>query len=478
MKNNLTTLLLLAFAGAFAVSCGEEVLTQNTLSTSYTATDTETFEHNTCAAMRFVKPPVDILFVVDNSGSTLQDSFEQIKGQIASTVYNISDEFDYHVYIAPLHPGTGDNISNYPLVVSDVNSLSPPYTNYNLMELGNISEQTFFAEAGGNNEEHGFQRTYELINNNRSNGIFRDNANTIAVMISNGYDTDVNKKINGQPLFDSSVYNDKKNQFIGLAGDLNADSFRFISLVPHEDCHGWTTHGKYKQMSHELYQHFGHGDDPSETKDSRDLCSGNYASLFSVVNNSIRAVVKGHKYDHWKISSASESEIQADDIVVTKILPDGSKKNIPQDSANGFEYLGHKTNINTRYAPDPGEPVTGLVIKLNGDARVEYDEQEQAPECIVAKTRTPTEYFGYVVLPREPQLGTVKIEINGKEIRNGSADGWAYEGYKLDANIKVSKDGASATPALKKTGYFIRLNGKSVFTNGDSVSVFYKPKPL
>ena len=37
---------------------------------------------------------------------------------------------------------------------------------------------------------------------------------------------------------------------------------------------------------------------------------------------------------------------------------------------------------------DPGEPQTGLMIKLNGSARLEY------PECVIAKTRTPTEYFG------------------------------------------------------------------------------------
>lgn len=477
MKNQMLKTVSLAFIALLMSACGEEVLTQNTLSETYTAKDLESFHMNTCAAMRFVKPPVDILFVVDNSGSTLQDSFEQIKSQIASTVSTISNEFDYHVYIAPLHAGLDDNISNYPLVVSDVSSLTPPYTNYNLLELDHINEQTFFAEAGGNNTEKGFQRVYDVLNSNRTNGIFRDNANTIAVLISNGYDTDVNKKSSGRPVFDETAYNQKKQQFIDLAGGMSASSFRFISLVPHSNCNGWTTYGKYKKMSSDIYLQFAHGDDPSG-HNSRDLCSGNYASLFSVVNESIRHELVGHKYDHWKISSSSESEIQANDIVVTKLLPDGSKVSIPESATNGFEYLGYKTNINTRYAPDAGEPVTGLVIKLNGDARVEYDEARQAPECIIAKTRTPTEYFGYVVLPREPQLGTIKIEINGVEVSNGTTNGWSYEGYKLDGNIKVEKNGASATPATRKTGYFIKLNGNAVFTNGDSVNVYYKPKAL
>ena len=472
MKKKLISLFALC---ALFVSCGEEILTQNTLSESYKAGDLETFQYSTCSAMRFVKPPVDILFVVDNSGSTLQSSFSQIKSQIAATVSTISSEFDYHVYIAPLHGNIGD-IKNYPLVVSDVNSLTPPLTNYNLVELGNINSQTFFAQADGNNNEAGFQRVYDVISQNRSNGIFRNNANTIAVMISNGDDKEVINSGNGNYSFNQALFNQKKSNFESLANSLGADSFRFISLVPHNNCNGWTTYGNYRRMSQEVH------DSPWSKislegkdggKDSRDLCSGNYSSLFSVVNKSIRQQIQGHKYDHWKISSASASSIQANDITVTRISQNGSKTNIPVNTSNGFTYLGHRTGINTRYYPDAGEPVTGLVIKLNGDAKLSY------PDCIIAKTRTPTEYFGYVVLPREPQLGTVKIEINGQDIAHGSSNGWSYEGYKLDSNIKVpGPTNAATTPAVKKTGYFIKLSGSAVFTNGDSISVYYKPKAI
>src|SRR5690554_4471880 len=88
---------------ALLTSCGEEFLTQNTLSETEKAPDIQNFAYESCAQMRLVKPPVDILFVVDNTGSTLQSSFQQIKEQIAATVGTISQEFDYHVYIAPLY---------------------------------------------------------------------------------------------------------------------------------------------------------------------------------------------------------------------------------------------------------------------------------------------------------------------------------------------------------------------------------------
>ncbi|MCO4754758.1 MAG: VWA domain-containing protein [Bacteriovoracaceae bacterium] len=474
MIKKLFTILALS---TLLTSCGEEILTQNTLSETFGAPDLESFHYNTCSAMRFVKPPVDILFVVDNSGSTLQSSFTAIKEQIAATVSTISNEFDYHVYIAPLKPSSGDSISNYPLIVSDPTPfVEENPTAYNIVQIEEISSSVFFSEALGGNTEQGFKRVHDLINENRNNNIFRSNANTIAVMISNYDDTDTVKKVNGQASYNNTEFNNKKNQFINLKQNLNAKSFRFISLTPHSSCNGWNYHGgesRYKKMSQDLYSLFGHSDD-SSYKHARDLCSGNYATLFKSVNESIRHERVGHKYDHWKISSADESSIQANDIVVMKVSQDGSKKvEVPVGTSNGFEYLGYKQGINTRYAPDAGEPVTGLVIKLNGSARVDY------PDCITAKTRTPTEYFGYAVMPREPQVGTIKVEINGKTIENSSTNGWSYEGFQPSKNVKVpGPTDAPTTPELLKSGYFIKLNGSAIITNGDDINVYYKPMAI
>ena len=192
-----------------------------------------------------------------------------------------------------------------------------------------------------------------------------------------------------------------------------------------------------------------------------------------MVNESIHHELVGHKYDHWKISSASEADIQTDDIVVTKVSPNGAEVNIPAGGPNGFEYLGYKSGINTRYEPDEGEPVSGLVIKLNGSAKLSY------PDCIKAKTRTPTEYFGFVALPREPQVGTIKIEINGKTLASSSENGWTYLGYRDSKNIKVGgPENVATTPGLFKSGYFIKMHGSAVFSNGDKINVYYKPQAI
>lgn len=456
-------------------SCGEEILTQNTLSETFLAHDIETFQQNTCSAMRLIKPPVDILFVVDNTGSTLDQDFQAIRNQIAATVSTISNEFDYHIYIAPLKKLPGQDNSAYPLIVSDTSTLNT--TALNIMQLKDLGTSNFFNQATGGSTESGFERVYELVNENTANGIFRPDAHTITVMISNGDDTDVIKSSNFGKSFDPVAFAQKKQKLLGLAATLNSESFRFISLVPHTSCHGWRAGTYYKRMSAEIYDaHPGsvepYGDDPS-MKNSRDLCSKNYSNLFSVVNNSIRHQLVGHKYDHWKISSAQSSAIQEDDITVLKVSQNGATVSIPQSTQNGYEYLGYKQNINTRYLPDPGEPVTGLVIKLNGNARVAY------PDCIIAKTRTPTEYFGYAVLPREPQVETLKIEINSQDIPSDSQNGWTYEGYKETLNIKVpGPEGVSTEPAIFKSGYFIKFNGSSIYTNGDKINIYYKPKAI
>lgn len=458
-------------------SCSEESLTSVTQDSTVTTADIETFQLNTCSQMTFEKPPVDILYIVDNSGSTLASSFQDIKGQIQNTIFNISNDFDYHIYIAPLNAGPTDSIQGYPLLVSDPSTI-PSLASVNLTQPENLS---FFAQASGNNKELGIERAKNLIEFNRSNGIFRNSANTIVVMISNGDDTQAEITLNGNQVFDPGIYTTMLNDFKkftrqyansnSVTNPLNAESLRFISLVPHSNCSGWKTGTNYKRLSQDLYNFQSFTDDLSSSKDSVDLCSRNYSTLFSAVNNSIKAIVIGHKYDHWKISSANETDIQANDITLTRLKSDGSSEIIPPGTTNGFEYLGFQTNINTRYEPTVGEPATGLMVKLNGSARVEY------PDCLIAKTRTPTEYFGFVTVPREPDLSTVKIEVRGQNFPQSDSQGWTYLGWRDTINIKVpGPENTSVTPPVNKTGYVFQLHGDAIYSNGETVKVFYKPK--
>jgi hypothetical protein len=461
----------------FLFSCGEEALITKDQDESFTSQNLEAFEVSTCSQMTFRKPPVDILYVIDNSGSTLASSFQSIKYQIQQTINNISNEFDYHIYFAPLHPAPSDSIQGYPVMVSDPDTITS-IASVNLTTSDNIS---MFAQASGNNEEYGFERAKNLIQYNRSNGIFRNESNTIVVMISNGDDTEAQTTIQGNKVFDSGKYSQIREelkkftksyaQANTVTNPLNAQAFRFISLVAHSNCNNWQKGTTYQMMSKDLYEYQSFSDN-SSGKDSVDLCSQNYSEVFSAVNNSIQAVVEGHKYDHWKISSSSESGIQTDDITVSKLKKDGTKENILPDTTNGFEYLGHKTDQKLNYAPaDSNETATGLVIKLNGNARVEY------PDCIIAKTRTPTEYFGYFAIPREPDLTSVKVEINGQPQPQSTGNGWTYLGWRDTLNIKVpGSTNVAVTPELNKSGYMLQLHGDAIFTNGDTIKVYYKPK--
>ena len=482
--------ILLSTLTLLLVSCGEEVLTQNTLEAEYVSSTLNSFEVSTCSQMTFRKPPVDILYVIDNSGSTLASSFQSIKTEIQNTIETVSDDFDYHIYFAPLNPAPTDSIQGYPLVVSDP-SLLTSIASVNITRPDNLE---MFAQASGNNKEEGFERVKNIINYNRSNGIFRDNANTIVVMISNGDDTKTKMTLNGNTvdnpdypyagvLSEFKKYTKAYAKTSSESGLLNANMFRFISLVADTNCNGWTKGQTYQKLSRDLYDYqklTDHAcsdkdvDDAIEVgcKDRHNLCSGDFTGTFAAINKSIRAVIDGHKYDYWQISSASESQIQTDDIELYKISKNGTKTTILPDTTNGFEYIGYKKDQQKNYEPtDVVELATGLMVKLNGDARVSH------PDCLIAKTRTPTEFFGYIALPRDPDLDSVKIEIDGVSYPQSGGNGWSYIGWRDTLNIKVpGPEDVSTTPPLNKTGYMLQLSGKAIFTNGQTVKVFYKPK--
>ncbi len=484
------SMLLLTLLLGLLTSCGEEPFAPQTQKEEYVAENLKKFSLKECSNMHYVKPPVDLLFVVDNSGSASATYLnDNLKSQIAKTIEYVSQDFDYHIYVAPLKPLVGDDIHTYPLIVSSTDGLTNP-GNLNIV---NLEQVNFFAQATGNNDEHGFLRVRNIIDNNRSNGIFRNDSNTIVVMISTEDDNSNLIYVQGNPTVSPGIFEEHLDAFKkytkkyadnssgGTGGTatpvkslnlMKSKSFRFISLVSHSNCKpGFQKGINYMNMSQQIYNYMEATDDASSTKDSRDICQpSQYQTLFAAVNNSIQKVQINHHYDHWPISSENAPLIQADDITVKKILANGSEVDIAEDATNGFQYLGFVTNQNTRYLPDPGEPKTGLMIKLNGTARVTY------PECILAKTRTPTEFFGYIVIPRKPEVNTIEVYIDNQKVNQSASNGWSYEGYKVSQNIKVV--GPNNEPVhnpVFKTGYFLKLNGSAVYSNGDRVRVLYKP---
>jgi hypothetical protein len=461
------TISLLFFSLGF-ISCSEETLTKQTVVDNFKPNDVNAFSMNTCANMQFDKPPVDILFVVDNTGSTNHSGFDKLKNQIANTITNISRDFDYHLYVAPLLPIGSESLQSYPLIISN----PTPFTNLAELNVTNIENLQIFSAPTGNNSENGLNRVLNLISSNRDNGIFREMANTVIVLISDGDDTTLYNNVVGNLVFDPQKFLDKKNEFIALKNSLKAESFRFFSLVAQQNCQGFRIGSQYRRMSQELYDYFQLSDDNVQ-KNSYDLCSGNYTQVFSTVNSSIKAVVVGHEYDHWKISDMAESSIQLDQIEIFKVLANGNQVLIPEDDENGYRYLGAKENFEIRSRPTRGEAVSGLIVKLNGDAQVKY------PECIISKTQSPNEYFGYIVINREPELESIRVKIRGAEIPQSTTNGWSYIGYHETKNLKVpGPTSAPVVPEINRSGYFIKLNGNALFSNGDETEVLYLPKAL
>lgn len=456
----------------FLISCSQETLTTGSQKDSTGVASQVTTNLQSCAQMQLDKPPVDILYVIDNSGSSLSGEFQSIKSSIANTINSVSNEFDFHIYLAPLFAPSGSNIHSYPLIVSNVNGLNSQ--SLNIKSIDSLTSNDIFASATGNNFENGLERARLLVSNNRSNGIFRNNAHTIIVMVSNGNDTTTTGTIDGQPYVIAGAYENHRDQYFSLKNSLSAQSMRFISLVAHQtNCKpGYQVGTEYMKLSNDIYNSLDPIYQNDSDRDTKNLCTNNISSVFSSINSTIRSVVTGHKYDHWLISTKTESEIQQDDIKLYKILTNGSQVEIPQSSSNGFEYLGARTNQNTRYFPTAGAPVTGLVVKLNGQARIEY------PECVVAQTKTPIEYYGWAVISRKPIENTIIVRINGQDITKSTSNGWSYDGYRDSQNIKINHNGASNQPGDYRSGYFIKLNGDAIISNGDNVEIFFTPAPI
>lgn len=456
-------------------------MSKGTLSDSHTGDGVVTMSSESCSGFHFDKPPVDILFVIDNSGSTLTNDFQSIKSQIVNTIQTISDDFDYHVYIAPLFKtGPTENLSSYPLIVSNRAAIEASGNNasYNIYNLNDITNINAFGPCYDcQSEEPGFDRVYNLIEANKTpvSGsplkAFRQKSHLITVMISTGDDTTVCQITGGSCspyYYDSDKFTEKRNKLLSFknSNSLNSDEVRFISLVPHSNnCKsGWKTGRFYKEMSLSI-----HG-----SEDTKDLCSGNYSTIFQAVNNSIKKVLVGYTYDHWLVST-HPGAINSNEIEVKKKRQDGSLVNIPQNAANGFQYIGN-TTVNTRTLPEPGEPKTGHIIKLNGSAIVTH------PDCIITKVKKAYEYYGYVVLTKEPDTSDeIKVVIDGAEIPKTGANRWEYLGHQENINIKVANPNdpdSSAEPAIRKTGYVIKLHGDSIYSNSQTIEVFYKPKSI
>lgn len=420
-----------------------------------------------CSAFTLIKPPVDFLFLWDNTSSQVFVT-PQTKQALNNTIALISTRFDYHILMAPLI-GSGNN--NAYLAVENQSGLNASAASMIVPQDQAAQKLSTFPSSSASSED-GLQRSYDLINNNRANGIFRNNAYVVVVLMSNGDYYHFNGA-NTDPIITDQHIDALRDNFVMLRDSLEAEQFRFITLVPFTSCQsGFKQNYSYKKMSGLLYNSKTPPRDDQRGRpypDSYDICSTDFLHLFDGINNTIQDSLISHVYDAWPISSNSSLTFNPNRIEVTK----SNGVTIPAvsgPSSSGFRYIGYTTR-DTRLLPTPGEPFTGHMIELYGSSRVTY------PECLIVKTESPMDYYGYVHLQTRPVVNTIELTINGAVIPQSSTNGWEYIGYNSNLNLKITGPGnyTSAHDGLYKTGYFLRVNGNAVYSNGASVNVTYDP---
>jgi len=469
----LTALLLLL------PSCTKEQFSTKKSTTSSTSTPVNTYTSGSiCADKTEVRPPVDFLFLWDNTSSQTYVS-ESLKKALSNIVYSVSERFDAHFLLSPLIRSSADpiNINSF-LVATSNNGLSSSALSMLVdKSLASSILQNIANTPVGSSEERGFTRARELISNNRTNGIFRNSSYTIIVTMSNG---DIRIFDNGfwSVQATQNYVNSEKALLLSLRDSLQSLQLRFMSIVAQsEGCEPNFKKGNaYMTMSSYIYSapYYTYGTAPSDQNgkqyfDSYNLCGANYLYLFDGINNAIQTITLKHKYDYWPVNFTN---FDPNSITVTK-YSGSTPTELIQNGTNGFSYVGYQTNRNTRYEPTAGEPYTGYMIKLNGTGKITY------PDCLVVNATSPTEYWGYVYLgTTRPYTSSIVLTINGVTIPQSTTNGWQYVDYLTSQNVKVlspSQPDQPGNPQEVHTGYFLKLYGTAIYSNSSTHNVSFDP---
>lgn len=475
--------LLLLFTLA---SCGEEQFGTTPRSESSSANPLVNYVDVSKPTYTLIKPQVDVLYVVDNSGSSYSIS-SSLKNSISSTVNTLSQSFDYRIINYPLLPTAG-GFDDYQVLTNttkreeiDSSKIVNSYHDFN-----------FFSNPLPENKiEKGLQRIIDFITQYK-NGLIRKNSYLIVVLVSNGRDYDVEPGSlynNSQPLFDSDAYTTRLASFRSLKSSLNAIQLRLFALsatsyravspgIPVNCPVEYRRADKsYRDIARQLYADSLAQDNPVY-KDSFNLCVPEEVNnLFSSINESIKQVVLKHEYSHAPITFAEDNEIVSlTDLQVKRVDENGTVT--PLIRGTHWEYVdkGSRQPVNLRSGPNPipgpGEPHIGRHF-------VRFLQPIVYPSYVHISSISKTEYFGYVVLPQKPKsptLDNVTIRINGAIIPKSAL--FDETGAVQTKNIKVVKDSnppVPDSPIISRTGYMIRLSPQYYYKSGDKVEVNYIP---
>lgn len=512
MKKLILTLTLI-----FIYSCSKEEFLAPINTTNSHTNNVSSSSSSECAKYTYVRPPVDLLFLWDNSTSSIYIN-SQTKSALTNLINLISERYDYNVMLAPLI-GSGNNEAYF----FSRQGITPGSGITNIGQSQAASILDSFTRATGSTE-YGTQRAIDLLRNNQSNGVFRKNAYTLIITMSNedddgwkasgsNYDFDPQRqarfiKAKAHDLLclrgnynPSSYYDSSMSTFNSTCSDapkINSLMMRYLTVTANQSpCPVSSNVSQsvvYTKVSQNIYNEpYTNGFDfirPGYLSDQFNICSGDYKNIFSGVNDAITDAILAHEYKYWPLSDSTR-EVNVESIQVTKsngnvyypiddsvtIIRDYSGTNDRDSSGNlisGFRYVGNGT-FNTRFAPTVGESYTGQAIELFGQAKVKY------PECLLITSSTVTQYFGYVEMADKPNEVTIKVTKNNINIPQSSTNGWELvksAGQPVrysNFNIRITEPGdyTPKSPAVLKSGYFLKLNGSAVYKSGDSIKVNY-----
>ncbi len=469
------------------VGCSGEQFSASEKNGSIAASPVETYEVSSCASRTVNKPPVDLLYLVDNS-SSVNFLNETLRNSIASSMANLSQDFDYRAIVAPLIPESNEqNLTSFLKFASDGVYADQNDDVYTAYQLASVYQP--FTQLVGGASELGLKRTYDIINANI--GFFRKGAYTQVVLISNGDDNEA-VYVNGY--LDVAATNNKLQQRINdlkkftrkyydtlPAGTeknnaLRSEEFRFLTLVPHSSCKsGFIDARRYRDVSRQIYNYVTNSSLPSGSiVDSVDICSGDYNNLLSQISNNISSITVPHVYNWWPL--APINSFDQNHITVRK--SNGVVCN-RDDLSNGFRYDNqYRINRETRESPAPpsgelAEPYTGYLIELFGNCKVVW------PECLHVTLQNPPVYRGYLDLEvaYTPDISQAVIKVNGQVIprisSSNPSNGWEYVG-SFAGNIYIAAPddfvSAPAEVSLDNGPHFIRFRGSSTPSKQDEVT--------
>lgn len=447
----ISSLLLLLFLTA----CGKEQFGTVPQTTTSNPDPVQAFQQVSCSTSTLVKPKVDILYVVDNSGSAFYLGSE-IRTALTNTVNTVSSQFDYRVIGATLIPTTSPY--DYQVMTNSNDALPDPGK-----KIISPSQFTFFQNPGQEYvAEKGLGRTIDFINNTGS--LFRNTAHLIVVLVSNGRDTEVETDPAGDGnTVQTALFQTRLNSFNLISQTKSLAGIYFKSVTAKTACQsGWRSSLKsYVAMASAL------------SGQSFDLCTRTVSGIFSDVNSSIQQQVIPHTYRYWPITFASNSTSISSfsGLQVYKVSGNNSPVLLSNSSYQYYDNTSAAPALNLLTTTNPSEVVTGKrhFIRFNSGSEITF------PDCVQIRSTSKTEYFGYVLMPKEPKPGTISLRINGQVIPQSGTNGWTYVGYRMNQNIKVAYPNAGDDqPPVLKSGYMLQLNGIN-YKSGDSVEVNYLP---